>query len=107
MQNIYKIFVTTPESHTDILIKAMSSAGAGIVGNYTHCAFITKGYGNYLPENGANPYKGEVGEMSREPEYKVEMICPKEKLSGVISAIKKVHPYDTPTIDVLEISFYN
>ena len=99
---MYKIFVTTPESHTDKIIKAMASAGAGVVGEYTHCAFITKGMGNYLPSDKAKPYIGKAGEMSREPEDKVEMICPDDKLETVIKAIKSVHPYETPTIDVIK-----
>ena len=80
MQEVYKIFVTTPESHSDLIIQAMTEAGAGIVGEYTHCAFITKGFGNFLPSDKANPFIGEAGKMSRELEDKVEMICPKEKL---------------------------
>ena len=106
MKELYKIFVTTPESHTDIIIKAMGDAGAGGVGLYTHCAFITKGYGNYLPEEGANPYIGKVGEMSREAEDKIEMVCEKDNLDNVIKAIFIVHPYESPTIDVIEIKFY-
>ncbi len=107
MEKIYKIFVTVPESHTDILIDEMSKAGAGIVGNYTHCAFITKGLGNYKSSESANPFIGSVGKLFREPEDKVEMILPKDKLEVVLKAIKKVHPYETPTIDVVEILFFS
>lgn len=107
MLEMYKVFVTIPETHTDKLIDAMAKAGAGVVGNYTHCAYITKGMGNYLPEKGATPFIGEVGSMNREPEDKIEMICPKERLEEVVKAIKKVHPYETPTIDVVEIRFFS
>ncbi len=107
MQEVYKIFVTIPEAYTDELIEAMSHAGAGVVGNYTHCAFITKGFGNYLPSENAAPFIGSQNKMSREPEDKVEMICPKDRLVEVVKAIKEIHPYETPTIDVLDIMFYN
>lgn len=60
-----------------------------------------------MPEAGANPYIGKVGEMSREPEDKVEMICPKDKLKLVVSAIQNSHPYETPTIDVYTIQFFS
>lgn len=66
MEEMYKVVVTVPETHTDIVIKAMSEAGAGTVGKYTHCAIITKTIGNYIPEEGATPFIGEVGEMSKE-----------------------------------------
>lgn len=107
MTEMYKVFVTGPESHTDKLIDAMSKAGAGVVGNYTHCAFITKGTGNNLPGVGSDPFIGQVGKMSREPEEKVEMICPLDALDKVIAAIKSVHPYEAPTIDVVRIQFFS
>lgn len=107
MKKMYKVFVTTSESHTDILIDAMAKAGAGVVGKYTHCAFITKGHGNNLPSSDANPFVGSVGKMNREPEDKIEMICEIEKLDDVIESILKVHPYESPTIDVVEILFYS
>lgn len=107
MDEMHKVVVTVPETHTDLVIKAMSEAGAGIIGKYTHCATITKTIGNYIPEEGANPYIGKVGEMSRETEDKIEMVCPKEKLGHVISSIQKTHPYESPTIDVYDIKFYS
>ncbi len=103
---LYKVFVTSPESHTNQLIKAMAEAGAGEVGNYTHCAFVSKGYGTSLPKEGSKPFYGRVGKLNREPEDKIEMICPPKDLEKVIAAIKKVHPYETPTIDVLESKLY-
>lgn len=106
MEEMYKVFVFVPESQTDQVIQAMAAAGAGTVGKYTHCAYITQGLGNWLPEEGANPTIGEVGKMSRESENKVEMVCPKDKLDKVIAEIMKVHPYESPTIDAYEIKFF-
>jgi len=106
MKKMYKVFVTVPESHTDIVISAMAKAGAGVVGTYTHCAYITKGTGNYMAEVGSNPYIGEVGKMSKEPEDKVEMICEIKDLESVIEAINSFHPYEKPTVDVVEIKFF-
>lgn len=103
---MYKLFVTVPESHTNKIISAMAEAGADIVDTYTHCAFITKGLGNYLPETDSNPYIGKVGEMCKEPEDKVEMIYEIENLNEVIDAINNIRPYEKPTVDVIEIQFF-
>ncbi len=107
MQKVYKVFVTTPKSHTEKVIDAMAKAGAGVVGTYTHCSFVTSGVGSSKPAKESNPYYGEIGKLNKEPEDKIEMVCAKEKLEEVIKAIKSVHPYETPTIDVLEILFFN
>ncbi|WKZ31399.1 MAG: hypothetical protein QY318_01330 [Candidatus Dojkabacteria bacterium] len=81
----------------------MAEAGAGVIGNYSHCAFITSGHGNWLSKAGAKPAIGEVGKMSREPENKIEMVCPEDRLGAVLEAIKNSHPYETPAVDVIEM----
>jgi len=43
---MYKVITFCPPDQTGKLIDAMSKAGAGDVGNYSHCAYITKGEGN-------------------------------------------------------------
>lgn len=98
-----KLFVMVPEKNTDALIEAMSQAGAGKIGNYSCNAFITPGFGNWKSEKGSNPTIGEVGKMSREPENKIEMVCPEEARGAVIEAIRKVHPYETPAIDIIKL----
>lgn len=101
-----KINVTVPESHTEYLIKVMADAGAGVIGTYTHCSIITKVEGTFLPQKGSNPYFGEIGKLNREPESKIEMLCPEEKLQEVLKAIGSVHPYETPAIDVIQLYDY-
>ena len=70
---MFKIFVLIPERDVNKLIDAMANAGAGVVGKYTHNAFITKGMGNWFSPEGTNPTIGEVGKMSREPECATSM----------------------------------
>jgi hypothetical protein len=98
-----KIFVIAPHASTDRLIEAMAEAGAGVIGNYSHNAFITSGMGNWKSEPGAHPMIGAVGQTSREPEDKIEMICPEVKLAAVIQAIRASHPYEEPAIDVIKL----
>lgn len=99
----YKVCVFVPDNHTDELIAAMADAGAGVIGKYTHNAFITTGYGNWFSGEGTNPTIGKAGSMSREKENKVEMICPKDRLEDVITAIRQIHPYEEPAIDIYKL----
>ncbi|MFA6518921.1 MAG: hypothetical protein WCV93_04730 [Candidatus Shapirobacteria bacterium] len=101
----YKVIVFAPKKDTDNLIEAMAKAGAGKIGKYSHNAFITSGFGNWKSEKGRHPTIGKVGKMSREPENKIEMICPKKKLNEVLDAIYLVHPYETPAIDIIKLEF--
>jgi hypothetical protein len=95
-----KIVVFVPETHTDIIREAMGKAGAGKIGNYSHCSFSSKGIGRFKPEDGANPYIGEVGKFEEVVEERIETVCLREKLQEVVTAIKEVHPYDEVALDV-------
>lgn len=95
-----KIVIFVPETHTDIVHETMGKAGAGKIGNYTHCTFSTKGIGRFKPEQGANPHIGEVGTLEEVVEERIETVCEREKLDAVIDAIKSVHPYDEIAYDI-------
>ncbi|CAN5139456.1 YqfO family protein [soil metagenome] len=102
---MYKFFVYSPDDSEVInkIIVAASEAGAGKIGNYENCAFIIKGHGTWLPIPGAKPVDGEIGQLSIEPEVKIEMECPKEKMEAVFMAIREVHPYEKIAIDAVTI----
>lgn len=104
--NQVKIVVFVPMTHTDIVRKAMGDAGAGVMGNYKYCSFSSKGVGKYLPSEGAKPFIGEVGKMEEVEEVRLEMICPKDKAKDVISAMKKVHPYEEIAFDIYPLLDY-
>lgn len=98
-----KIVVFVPETHTDIVREAMGNAGAGKIGNYTHCTFSSKGIGRFKPEEGAHPHIGEIGKFEEVAEEKIETVCSREKLEEVIKAIKEVHPYDEVALDIYSL----
>jgi hypothetical protein len=95
-----KIVVFVPETHTDAVREAMGKAGAGKIGNYSHCSFSSKGIGRFKPEDGANPHIGEVGKFEEVVEERIETVCSREKLQEVMTVIKEVHPYDEVALDV-------
>lgn len=105
---MYKFVVFCPRDNELIykIIDAASKAGAGTVGNYTHCAFVTEGLGTWYPLPGSEPTIGKVGELSTEDEVKIEMECNQKNMQKVFEAIKKVHPYDKISIDAVLINRY-
>ncbi len=103
MEKRYKIVVYVPESHADKLREAMGNAGAGRIGNYSHCTFTIKGIGRFKPEEGANPTIGSVGNFEEVVEERIETVCAGERLQEVLRAIKDTHPYEEPATDVYPI----
>src|SRR5690606_19154487 len=52
----YKFVVFVPVSHVDALIEAVARAGAGEMGDYSHCTFRAPGTGTFIPLEGADPF---------------------------------------------------
>ncbi len=98
-----KIVVFVPKTHTSIVRKAMGDAGAGVIGNYSHCSYSGDGVGRFLPLDGANPTIGAVGKPEEVVEERIEVICDREKAKEVIAAMKKVHPYEEVAFDIYSL----
>lgn len=107
MEKRYKLVVYVPESHGDRLREAMGNAGAGLIGNYTHCTFTVKGTGRFKPGEGSNPTIGEVGKFEEVEEERIETVCAGDKLESVLKAIREVHPYEEPATDVYPIEIHD
>ena len=100
MKNQVKIVVFVPKSHTDIVRQAMGNAGAGKIGNYSHCSYSSEGIGRYKPLEGAKPFIGEVGKLEKVEEERIECVCERSKAKEVIKVMKKVHPYEEVAFDI-------
>ena len=101
---MYKIVVFIPEAHVQKVKTAMFLEGGGRIGNYDSCSWETCGTGQFRPLKGSNPFLGAQDKVEEVKEYRMEMVCgTKEILKKVIFAMKKAHPYETPSYDVLEL----
>ena len=59
-----------------------------------------RGTGRFLPGDGAHPAIGEVGKLEEVEEDRIEVSCADDLVSEVVAAIRSVHPYEEPVIDV-------
>ncbi len=84
----------------------MANAGAGKIGDYDNCAFIASGIGVFRPLEGAKPAQGEVGKLERVGEARIEVTVAGDLLEKVISAVKQVHPYEEPVIDIYKLESF-
>ncbi|MEI6650866.1 MAG: hypothetical protein WCL23_05570 [Candidatus Moraniibacteriota bacterium] len=98
--NTYKLVTFVPLTHADAVRAAMGKAGAGKIGNYTHCSFSSRGTGRFLPGEGAHPSIGEVGKPEEVEEERIEVLCTEESIDVVIAAMKSAHPYEEVAFDV-------
>lgn len=100
MDKLVKVVVFVPKTYAEIVRQTIGDAGAGRIGNYSHCTFSTNGTGRFKPLEGAKPAIGEVGKIEEVEEERIEFVCEQSRAKDVISAIKRVHPYEEPALDV-------
>jgi len=100
----FKLEIFIPETHFTFLQKALQEVDAGkIKGNYDSCLSYAPVTGMWRPLEGANPYLGKENELCQATELKVEVCCKAENLEKTVAAIKKVHPYEEPVINILPL----
>lgn len=98
-----KLVVFVPKEAEDKVREAIGKAGAGAIGNYSHCSFSADGMGRFLPEEGSEPTIGRQGELEAVSEVRIETIIPETMEKKVVSAMLKVHPYEEVAYDIYRL----
>lgn len=100
---MYKLEYYVPQEHLETVNLALFEAGAGSIGNYDRCCFMSAGSGQYRPLAGSNPFQGSIGEVELAPETKVEMLVSDERRDAVRAALLATHPYETPAFHWIKV----
>lgn len=97
---LVKLVVFVPKEQADAVSEAMHSAGAGHIGNYSHCSFRVDGEGRFRPGEGSQPFIGTIGDDARVDEVRIETVLPRRLSSKVIDKLCRAHPYEEVAFDV-------
>jgi dinuclear metal center YbgI/SA1388 family protein len=98
-----KFVVFVPTGHADAVREAIAAAGAGRIGDYEACAFLTHGTGTFRPLRGAKPHTGKAGRLERVEEVRVEALVPKHRVGAVVAAAIRAHPYEEVAYDLIPL----
>lgn len=90
-----------PVDDTQEVLAALFEVGAGAIGEYEHCAYVSSGTGQFRPVGDANPTIGKVGELEFVAEDRVEVTFPRGIREKVVDALREAHPYEEPAFHVL------
>lgn len=99
-EKLLKLVVYVPQTHTEAVREAITKAGAGHIGSYSHCTFQTSGVGKFLPLEGTQPFLGRIGQLETVDEVRLETIMPEKISCRVIRAMLKAHPYEEAAYDI-------
>lgn len=98
---LYSLSFYTPAKEAEKVREKILYAGAGHIGNYSHCSFNSSGYGTFLPGETTHPFCGEPGRLHTEEEIKTEITVPEYLISPTLKLLKEVHPYEEPVWNIV------
>ena len=101
--SIKKLTTYIPVADADNLKNALFDAGAGTIGQYSHCSFTTEGSGTFKAADAANPTKGKKGELHREDEAQIHVTFNTASESTVLHALFEHHPYEEVAYEVYKL----
>jgi len=98
-----KLAVYVPKNYAEQVKKAIGDAGAGTLGNYSHCIFSTDGIGEFQPLERADPYIGKVNKLEHVEEVKIESVYLASKEKNIVKAMIKAHPYEEVAYGIYDL----
>ncbi len=97
---IQKLTTYAPNAVAQQVLESLFDAGAGSIGNYDECSFVSKGDGTYRGNENSNPVIGEKDKRHTEPETQLHVIFEKHRESQVLKALLNHHPYEEVAYEV-------
>lgn len=98
-----KLVTFVPATHLENVRESLFQAGAGNIGNYDSCSFMTEGLGSFKGKDLSNPFIGEKGKLHLEKETRLELIYEFTNESQILTALKQTHPYEEIAYDIYQL----
>lgn len=100
----FKLVTFVPKDRLEAVVSAMASAGAGRIGDYTHCSYRLDGEGTFFGTETTAPRVGRKGRLEKVAETRIEMVVSAECLPEVVDALLRAHPYEEPAYDIYPLA---
>ena len=100
----YKVVTYATPDAVDAVRAAMGDAGAGTIGDYTHCSTSIENEGTFIGGESATPAVGEAGRLERVREHRLMMVASPGSLPAVLAALRAAHPYEEPPVHVIPLA---
>lgn len=100
----YKLEIYAPENEVIKIRDLLIEMEAGIVGNYDSVISIVNISGFWRPNGASTPVTGEKNQINFGHEVRIEVRCDKEKVAATLKAIRQIHPYEEPVINIIPLA---
>lgn len=102
-----KVVTFVPRDDAQRVLDALAAAGAGSIGDYDRCAYLSDGRGTFKSGVRAQPTIGRPGEVQLVDETRVEMVLRRERREAVLQALRSAHPYEEPAFDLIALAAWD
>lgn len=100
----FLVQTSIPAESAAALRRVLLDAGIGTVGNYAGCSGSWLITGRFVPQEGAVPAEGAIGELSEVVEEMIQIrVAEDGDLKKTVATIRSHHPYEEPIIDVIRL----
>jgi len=100
---MYKLIYFVPTEYKESTKEELFKIGVGKFNNYDCCSFETLGQGQFRPIGEANPFIGDINQVEKVQEYRIEMICNDDLIKEAVRTLKFIHPYEEVAYDVIKL----
>ena len=97
---IYKLVTYTKPENENQVKQALFEAGAGSIGNYDNCSFVSSGIGSFKGNENSNPVLGKKHVLQNETEIKIEVTFEKHLQNNILSALFSNHMYEEVAYEI-------
>ncbi len=104
---IKKLITYAPITEASSLITKLFEAGAGTIGNYDHCSFLSDGIGSFRASEKAKPSVGTIGKTHHEKETQIQVTFPKHREHTIIRTLLEQHSYEEVAYEITTIENQN
>lgn len=101
---IHKLTTFVPLKDAESLKSSLFNAGAGTIGNYSHCSFSIEGKGTFMGNEDSNPVIGEKGTVHTEDEVQIGVTFEKHLEGRILNALFSSHPYEEVAYEITSLN---
>ncbi len=106
-ETICKLNTYIPNNHLETVRNALFAVGAGALGNYENCSFVTKGVGSFQGNKHSSPTLGQKEVFHQEAETQLQLTFASHLKSKVIASLLASHPYEEVDYEITTLENSN
>lgn len=107
-ENTLKQLTTyVPKENATALLEQLYKAGAGALGNYDQCSFVTDGIGSFRGNENSQPYLGKPMIREEVEEVRLNLVFQKHLEGKILQTLFENHPYEAVAFEVHSIDNQN